>query len=315
MTDEYGGLGPGCETRAILEGAVMTGRSLDLARAATRAFEDAGGPTFIPLTMAQFWGWHDTWLTFLGRPRWETSATPPGFSDALEPNLAVIRAAVHVGVPDSLALPSVRQLRRIAAQQASSVEDREEIGAALCWLAQWDLFRGDTTGVAETIRHLREDTPVPGFFSACAGLLEAWRLRVVGLSSTEALLAYDSLVRQGPLTHGPTGSFEPTQNLLLSRWLREDGDYERALRAARRGRSSSPLAAVLVNDGFDVAYLREEAPLHALVGDTAAAIQAYERYLTFREEASGPWALQYDSVRAEYLALTGGALDGRDGGE
>ena len=310
MTDEYGGLGPHCETRAILEGAVMTGRSMDLARAATRAFEDAGGPTFIPLTMAQWWGWYDTWLAFLGRPRWKTFATPPGFSDALEPNLAVIRAAVNVGVPDSLALPSVRQLRRIAAQQASSVEDREEIATALCWLAQWDLFRGDTTGVAETILHMREDTPLPGFFSACAGLLEAWRLRVVGLPGTEALLAYDSLVRQGPLRHGPTGSLEPTQNLLLTRWLREDGDYERALRAARRGRSSTPFQAVVLNDGFDMAYLREEAPLHALVGDTTAAIEAYERYLTFREEASGPWALQLDSVRAEYLALTGGPPDG-----
>ncbi len=310
MTEEYSGLGPVCETRAIIEGAIMTGRSLDLARAATRAFEEAGGPTYIPLDMAQFWGWHDTWLAFLGRPRWKTFATPPGPSDALEPNLAVIRAAVNVGVPDSLALASVRQLRRIADQEPSSNVDREEIAAALCWLAQWDLFRGDTTGVAETIRHLREDTPVPGFFSACAGLLDAWRLRVAGLTSMEALLTYDSLVRQGPLSRGPAGSFEPTQNLLLARWLREDGDHVRALRAARRGRSSTPFVAVAINGGFDMAYLREEAPLHALVGDTTAAIEAYERFLAFREEASGPWALQLDSVRAEYLALTGGPPDG-----
>ena len=90
---------------------------------------------------------------------------------------------------------------------------------------------------------------------------------------------------------------------------------ERALRAARRGRSSTPFQAVVINGGLDMAYLREEAPLHALVGDTVAAIDAYERYLAFREDASGPWALQLDSVRAEYLALTGGALDGRDASE
>lgn len=317
MTDEYGGLGPHCETRAILEGAVMTGRSLDLARAATRAFEEAGGPTLYVLNMAQFWGWYDTWITFLGRPAWESFAMPPAPSDALEPNLVVVRSAVNVGVPDSLALPAVRQLRRIADQVPSSDEDREEVASARCWLAQWDLSRGDTTGVAETIRHVREDTPVPEFFSGCAGLLDAWRLRVAGLPSAEALFSYDSLVRQGPLSRqaGPTGSFAPTQNLLLARWLREDGDMERALRAARRGRSSTPFQAVVINGGLDMAYLREEAPLHALVGDTVAAIDAYERYLAFREDASGPWALQLDSVRAEYLALTGGALDGRDASE
>jgi hypothetical protein len=223
----------------------------------------------------------------------------------------VTRAAIHGPVPDSLAERSVRRLRGIAAQQPSSDADREDVAAARCWLAQWTLLQGDTVGVAGTIQHLQGETPAPQFFAACASLLEVWRLRVAGMPSFEALLAYDSLVRRGPVSRmrGPTGRFEPTQNLLLARWFREEGDYERALRAARRGRSSSPLVAAIVNDGYDMDYLREEAPLHALVGDTTSAIEAYERYLALREQANGPWALQLDSVKSEYLVLTGGPPD------
>jgi DNA-binding SARP family transcriptional activator len=311
LSSEYGGLGSICEARAIIEGAITIGRSLDLGREATRAFDEAGGPTFIPLNMSRIWGWYDTWLRYLGRSRFEVYAAPPPASDALQPNLVVTRAAIHGRVPDSLAARSVRQLREIAAQVPSSDADREDIAAARCWLAQWTLSQRDTAGVAETISHLRENTPAPQFFAACASLLEAWRLRVAGLPSREALQAYDSLVRRGPVSRmrGPTGSFEPTQNLLLARWFREDGDHERALRAARRGRSSTPYVAVVVNDGYDMDYLREEAPLHVLVGDTAAAIVAYERYLAIREQANGAWALQLDSVRSEYLEITGGVPD------
>ena len=61
------------------------------------------------------------------------------------------------------------------------------------------------------------------------------------------------------------------------------------------------IVADLIEQGTD--------PLHAMVGDTAAALQAYEWYLVFREQANGPWLLQLDSVRAEYLALTGGLPD------
>ena len=70
--------------------------------------------------------------------------------------------------------------------------------------------------------------------------------------------------------------------------------------------------ASLFSEGYDVVFQREEAPLHAFVGDTAAALEVYERYLSLREGANGPWLLQLDSVRAEYLALTGGPPDAPD---
>ena len=57
------------------------------------------------------------------------------------------------------------------------------------------------------------------------------------------------------------------------------------------------------NEGYDIVLLREEAPLLALVSDTIAALESYERFLAFREEASGPWATQLDSVKSEYVAL------------
>lgn len=310
LSDEFGGLGPLCETRAIIEGSVMTGRSVDLAKRATRAFDETGGPSYIPRVASVYWGWHDMWLKYVGRPSWEVFPSPPPRTDDLLENVKVVREAIYIGLPDEITEPSVRLLEQVAGQGTSSDSDREDVACARCWLAQWNLSRGDTTGVAATIRHLREGVPVPVFFSGCASLLEAWLPRVAGLPHTAAVLRYDSLARRAPVyrQNGPTGEFWPIVNLSLARWFREDGDYERALAAARRGRKWSGMAAILT-DGYDVVFQREQAPLHALVGDTAAAIAVYERFLAFREEANGPWAVQLDSVQAEYLALTGGLPD------
>ena len=310
LSDEYGGMGSHCEVRAIIEGAIMTGRSLDLAREATRAFDEAGGPTYIPRFAAVYWGWHDMWLKYMGRPPFETYVSPPPRTDDLLANIGVVREAIYIGLPDEFTAHSVRLLRRVADQDPSSDSDREDVAVARCWLGQWNLSRGDTTGVSATVRHLRDEVPVPTFFSGCAALLEAWRLRVAGLPYAAALNSYDSLARRAPVyrQEGPTGEFWPILNLPLVRWLREAGDYERALAAARRGRPGAPMAAMF-SYGYDIVFLREQAPLHALVGDTAAALQAYEWYLAFREQANGPWLLQLDSVRAEYLALTGGPPD------
>jgi DNA-binding SARP family transcriptional activator len=310
LSDEFGGLGSFCEVRALIEGAVMTGRSLDLARAATRAFDEAGGPTYIPRMGSMYWGWHDMWMKYMGRPRWDKFATPPPRTDDLAANIMVLREAIYIGLPDDFTAHSVRLLRQVADQEPSSESDREDVACARCWLSQWNLSRGDTTGISGTIRHLREDVPVPVFFSGCAALLEAWQPRVAGLPHAAAMQSYDSLARRAPVyrQEGPTGEFWPIVNLSLARWFREDGDYERGLAAARRGRIGSPMAAI-GSRGYDIVFLREEAPLHALVGDTAAAIQAYEWYLAFREQANGPWLTQLDSVRAEYVALVGGPLD------
>lgn len=310
LSEEYGGMGSHCEVRAIIEGAIMTGRSLDLARAATRAFDEAGGPTLIPRFGSLYWGWHDTWMKYMGRPTWDSFDSPPPRTDDLLANIGVVREAIYVGIPDEFVAHSLRLLRQVAHQEPSSDSDREDVAVARCWLGQWALSRGDTTGVSATIRHLRNDVPAPQFFSGCAALLEAWQLRVAGLPHASAIDSYDSLARRAPVyrQEGSTGQFWPIINLPLVRWFLEDGDYDRGLAAARRGRAGAPMAAIW-SYGYDVVFQREEARLHALVGDTAAALQEYESYLARREEANGPWLLQRDSVRAEYLALTGGRPD------
>ncbi|MEJ2548808.1 MAG: BTAD domain-containing putative transcriptional regulator, partial [Gemmatimonadota bacterium] len=165
LSDEFGGLGSGCEVRAIIEGAIMTGRSLDLARAATRAFDEAGGPTYIPRFAALYWGWHDMWMKYMGRPPFGTFASPPPRTDDLLANIGVVREAIYIGLPDAFTAHSVRLLRRVADQVPSSDSDREDAAVARCWLGQWALSRGDTTGVSATIRHLRNDVPAPQFFS------------------------------------------------------------------------------------------------------------------------------------------------------
>jgi DNA-binding SARP family transcriptional activator len=310
LSDEYGGMGPVCEARAIIEGAIMTGRSLDLARAATRAFDEAGGLTLIPRFASLYWGWHDMWMQYMGRPYFSSFDSSPPRSDDLMANIGVVREAIYIGLPDEFTAHSLRLLRQVVDQDPSSDSDREDIAVARCWLGQWNLSRGDTTGVLETIRHLRNDVPAPQFFSGCSALLTAWRLRLAGLSDTSAISSYDSLARRAPVyrQEGPTGEIWPILNLPLARWFLEDGDHERALAAARRGRAGAPMAAIF-SYGYDVVFQREEARLHALVGDTAGALKAYESYLARREEANGPWLLQLDSVRAEYLALTGGRPD------
>jgi hypothetical protein len=304
-------MGSSCEVRAIIEGTIMTGRSLELAREATRAFDEAGGPTYIPRNAALYWGWHDMWMKYIGRPNTEKYMRPPPRTDELVANINVVREAIYIGLPDEFTAHSLRLLRQLADQDPSSESDREDAAVARCWLGQWNLSRGDTTGVLATVRHLQDEVPVPAFFSGCAALLEAWRLKVAGLPHATAVSSYDSLARQSPLyrQEGPTGEFGPILNLSLVRWFRADGDYERALAAARRGRVSGPFPAITNSYGYDIVFLREQAPLHAMVGDTAAALQAYEWYLAFREQANGPWLLQLDSVRAEYLALTGGPPD------
>jgi hypothetical protein len=310
LSEEYGGLGSHCEVRAIIEGTIMTGRSVELARAATRAFDEDGGPTYVPRFSSLYWGWHDMWMKYMGRPDMAKHTTPPRRTDDLRANIAVVREAIYIGLPDEFTAHSVRLLSQVADQEPSSVFDREDVASARCWLSQWNLSRGDTTGVSATIRHLRDDVPMPTFFLGCAALLEAWQPRVAGLPYVQAMQSYDSLARRAPVyrQEGPTGEFWPIVNLSLTRWFREDGDFERALAAARRGRVGAPMAAIGAY-GYDIVFQREEAPLHALVGDTAAALQAYESYMAFREQANGPWLAQLDSVRAEYVELVGGPLD------
>jgi hypothetical protein len=49
--------------------------------------------------------------------------------------------------------------------------------------------------------------------------------------------------------------------------------------------------------------LRQEGRLAVLVGDTAAAVKAYEKYLNLRADPEPPLIPQRDSVRAELADL------------
>jgi hypothetical protein len=95
-------------------------------------------------------------------------------------------------------------------------------------------------------------------------------------------------------------------NLFLSRKLVEVGDTAAALAASRRPRPWNSWHPE-VTGGLFVDLLREEARLTAMVGDTAAAIDAYEHYFKLRDTRpeSAHWAAQWDSMRVEYGALTG----------
>lgn len=291
-SDEFGGFGSGRETRGIIEGALLTGRSLDLARAATRACEvERCNEGRVGRIGALLWGWYDLWR--------EALSVFSSSSD-LSVHGGLVRDAVYIGWPDATVSASVGFLEDLAQQDPSSTVSIDDLAAARCWLAQWDLSQRRTERVPETIRFLRQDVPVPAFFSSCAALLETWLLRSEGQPHVESLLALDSLMRAGPLMQGPV--LNSAINLQLARWLREDGDYKLGVEATLRGRSGHGMG-LMWNEGYDIVLLREEAPLLALVGDTIAALESYERFLAFREQARGPWETQLDSVRSEYVAL------------
>ena len=95
-------------------------------------------------------------------------------------------------------------------------------------------------------------------------------------------------------------------NLFLSHRLFEVGDTAGALAAAIRAKPWNSVQTEFTG-GIFVDLLREEARLTAMTGDTAGAIDAYEHWLALRDTRpeSPHWAAQWDSVRAEYAALTG----------
>ena len=238
---------------------------------------------------------------------------------------AFLRSALYLGAPqDAQVAMIVGRMRRIVDGDSSPAPSAGVSGLAHCWLAQWRLAHGDTTGVGRAVAYLRDldgrdraglldGLPTRARWEVCPALLEALAARIGGRGALNRARALDRLLRPMPIprrtlsdavdgsaTHDQTRLF--LENLLAARLLASAGDTAGALAAVRR----RPWDVVML-DVFEMPneYLRLEGRLAAAVADTVGAVAAYQHYLGLRPEppVHPPWRAEWDSVRRELAAL------------
>ncbi len=171
-----------------------------------------------------------------------------------------------------------------------------------CLANLWRLAAGQTEGVAGAIQRLESeesaiDRAVTTYVPLCAAVLKAQLAALLGSAEADAsLAALDSLGRIAP----PTNPYmRLATNMAAARLHEERGDLEAAYAAIRR-RPYEP-------SSFGVAgltrFLTEEARLATLIGDTTAAIRAYEHYLTLRANPDSALLPEVERIREELRRL------------
>jgi hypothetical protein len=90
---------------------------------------------------------------------------------------------------------------------------------------------------------------------------------------------------------------------MVARLSRQYGDYDRALAAAR----SLPRTFYINPFFYRLAYYKEEGDLAAIVGDTSAAIAAYNKYLTLRSDPRirGRWRKRWRKLERRWRSWWG----------
>jgi hypothetical protein len=170
---------------------------------------------------------------------------------------------------------------RVAAHPPRSASDPTTDG--LCVVGEWRLHSGDTASAAPIARRLRALGGDLGRFEEifplyCGRVLGAWiatQEGAEGAADSLATLASADADRpwRGPLVK--------EADLILSHLLQSEGDLPAAYAVFHRDRFLLPL--------YNSTILRTRGHLATLLGDTAAAIDAYRLYLTFRTHPEPEW--------------------------
>jgi DNA-binding SARP family transcriptional activator len=339
--DRYRPCSPALSLRALFALAVAAPAAMPAADASAlrRARDIANAP---PPRLIEYWfglhwrvrGDYERWLTFRGRNYLVDPTVISESMNVLAEDAHYLRAVLYLDAPeDTLARLAAARLQRMVDGDSTPAPSPGPAGVAHCWLAQWRLARGDTTGVARAVAYLRglaardlagglDDLPTRGRWEVCPALLEALAARVTGRDALAKARALDRLLRpmpiprrtlsdafEGSATHDLTRAF--LDNLLTARLLAEAGDTAAALAAVQR----RPVAPVML-DIFEMPneYLRLEGRLAAAMADTAAAVAAYGSYLGLRPDrpAHPAWAAEWDSVRLELAGLQRRSGENRD---
>ncbi len=186
---------------------------------------------------------------------------------------------------------AVRELQRFTAGRPSTSAERDEQYRDVCVTGQWRASRGDLAGVRAALARLpklwREGGP-----AYCGSVLEVWLATLANEQDAASGLAQlDSLYLQD-VSDAPS----VPAGLLLARLHEAQHDPRGALAALRR-------RAVGFQPFFISTFMREEARLAAQVGDTGAAIKAYQRYLALRSDPEPALRPDVEQVRSELAAL------------
>jgi hypothetical protein len=248
----------------------------------------------------------DTWLWARGHePEWRNAWRRFAWQRDNNSNVArftvpVFRALLLGPSEDSTATGAIQRLEHIVSGGDGEPLSPDDRILARCWITLWRLEHGDTTDAHETLRQLAESER-PYVFAGWARLIDVLLTRLEGGDVRASLLRADSLMREHP---GPGHYSAEVQNLILARLLREFDQPEQALAAIRRRLYMTP---VIMDYTSIPEYLREEARLAAVMGDTTGAVEAYRHYFALRDSRPDhpTWAAQWDSMRVEYGELTG----------
>lgn len=216
------------------------------------------------------------------------------------PNPASLRvqAAIHSAVVDSARTAAdVRELARIAAAPpATDEQGMIRQYSTIVLLGQWAMVGGDAAGASRAAARLRAAPQVPvgvaRYTAIWAELLDGHGAALRGLPSARSYAdRADSLLRLGADLWPPA-----VENVILARLYDALGDAPKALAVVRRG---SPQGSNYLHSWMR----REEGRLAARVGDRAAALAAYQRYLRMLSNPDPEVAALADAVRREIALL------------
>lgn len=189
---------------------------------------------------------------------------------------------------------------RLAAhvRREGALEDR-------CMLEAWKLWRGDTSTIAASLQAIEGAILEAGESGDRRPLWCRTFLRGLGSldgdagDRRQAATDLQQMVREGEV---PPGTSAELLHAVAARALEGIGDLEGAL-AVTRLHASVPYALAT--------RLRHRGRFAVRLGDTTAALAAYEHYMRLRHDPEPALIPERDTVLAEYLSLGGQYLASR----
>ena len=221
-----------------------------------------------------------------------------------------IRQALSWDGDTAVARTAARQLSRYVDATPMSGEVSLTQLEDICTLGEWRAAHGEYDAVVATSTRLRtarfpKPTPYDSARAAhvvevCSALLDASRASALALPDAGIKVrTADSLARTFIIEVCCVDATSDA-NLLLARLWEQEGDFPRALAAARR--RACPFGTC---PRYFSSFLREEGRLAALSGDTAGAVRAYRHYLALRPNPAASVRPVVEQVRRELAELRG----------
>ena len=247
-----------------------------------------------------------TWLLNAGRPSAALAlgdSLESGDRFPAEARLRRIQDALFwdgdttIAAREVAALTGASRSRRVATAGGEAIQ-----ALTACRLGLWALDHGAEAGVREWAGRLRTSRFASGTIYTdddrliCADLLDAWLALREGRPEARRLVGQaDSIMIYSDVA----ADWEVT-NLVTARLREALGDLPGARRAIGRRYVEVPFSP-----DYQSTYLREQARLGLLAGDTTTALRALRRYVALRSDAEPALRAELDRARAQLAQLLG----------